>query len=143
MQLAYPFILKKMGDEYVVNFPDLPEALTGADNKADAGVFARDAMIAALGFYIEQKEAIPKPSARKPRQYMAYLRPLEAAKLALYIAMHKEHVSNVELSRRLGVDEKTVRRMLDLDQATKIDTIYSALREVFHYRLVTHMERVA
>lgn len=143
MQLAYPFDCRKSDGEYIVSFVDIPEALTAATTKEEAVALARDALIAALGGYMEQKRDVPKPSPKKPRQLIAYLRPLEAAKLALYIAMRKDKLSNVGLASRLNVDEKTVRRMLDLDQATHIETIYAALRGVFNYRLVTWMEKAA
>ena len=143
MQFSYPFNIKKEGDEYIVTFPDIPEALTGADTRTEAIELARDALVAALGGYIEDKRPVPRPSAKRPRQLLAHLRPLEAAKVGLYIAMTREKVSNVELAERLNVDEKAVRRMLDLDQHTKIGTIFSALRNIFNYRLITVMEKAA
>jgi antitoxin HicB len=36
-----------------------------------------------------------------------------AAKAALYLAMREAGISNVQLARKLGCDEKEVRRMLD------------------------------
>jgi antitoxin HicB len=143
MQFSYPFIVKKSDGEFIVSFVDVPEALTGADTKEEAIGLARDVLIAALGGYIDDKREIPEPSAKEPRQLLAHLRPLEAAKVALYIAMTKQKMSNVALSKQLGMDEKAVRRMLDLDQHTKIETIYDALKNVFAYRLVVSMEKAA
>ncbi len=138
MKLSYPFNIKKSGNEYIVTFPDVPEAITGADSRSEAVVLARDALMAALGGYIEDKRDIPLPSVGKS---LVHLRPLEAAKVALYIVMRDKGYSNVQLANRLNIDEKSVRRMLDLDQSTKIDTIYNALRSVFDYRLITFMEK--
>ncbi|EAZ89170.1 hypothetical protein CY0110_31750 [Crocosphaera chwakensis CCY0110] len=56
---------------------------------------------------------------------------LMAAKLSLYIAMRREGMTNVDLAQRLNVDEKIVRRMLDLDYSTKIQSISNALQNVF------------
>lgn len=142
MQFSYPFNVLKDGDEYIVTFPDVPEAITGADTRTDAIALARDALIAALGGYIEDKVDIPVPSEKKTKQFVTYLRPLEAAKIALYMSMTSDKVSNVKLAKLIDVDEKEVRRMLDLDHQTKIETINSALRDVFGYRLITRREKI-
>ncbi len=141
MQFSYPFNVKKEGAEFIVTFPDIPEALTGADTREEAIDLARDSLIAALGGYIDDKRPIPEPSEKRPRQELAHLNPLEAAKVGLHMAMVDEKVGNVALGKRLGIDEKAVRRMLDLDQHTKIETINDALKSVFKYRLITSMER--
>ncbi len=141
-EFAYPFTVRKQGGEYIATFPDVSEAITGAKDRDQATVLARDALIAALGAYIEDKRDIPVPSPNKQGQQTAYLRPLEAAKLALYIAMREKNLTNLELAARLSIDEKAVRRMLDLDHPTKIDTLTQALRNVFSYRLITSMRKV-
>ena len=142
MELAYPFYLRCEEGEYIVSFPDMPEALTGAATEEEAIGLASDALIAALGGYMEDKREIPEPSPLQKGQEMAYLRPLAAAKVALYIAMRTEGLSNIGLANRFSVDEKSVRRMLDLDHPTKIETIHKALRSVFsdRYDLVTSLE---
>jgi len=141
MKFSYPFNINKAEGEYFVTFPDVPEALTGAESEREAIALAGDALIAALGAYIEDRRDIPPPSEEGSN--FVHLHPLKAAKVGLYIVMKSNGYSNVELANRLGVDEKAVRRMLDLDQNTKIDVIYSALNSVFDYRLVTSMEKVA
>ena len=50
-----------------------------------------------------------------------------APKLALYLAMRERSVTNSELARRLGVDERVVRRMLDPQHATRAAKIQAAL----------------
>ncbi len=50
-----------------------------------------------------------------------------APKLALYLAMRDQRVSNSELARRLGLHERVVRRMLDPEHATKAEKIQAAL----------------
>lgn len=142
MEFAYPFNIRKSEGEYIVDFPDVPEAITGANSREEAAALARDALVAALGGYIDDRRDIPQPSQRTSKQLVAYLDPLEAAKLALYIAMRENGLANTGLASRLRMDEKAVRRMLDLDQKTHIDTIHNALRQVFDYRLVTAMQAV-
>ena len=50
-----------------------------------------------------------------------------AAKAALYVAMREAGVSKMELARRLGVDEKEVRRMLDPGHGSKLPRIAEAI----------------
>ncbi|MBE7381267.1 MAG: hypothetical protein F6J95_007635 [Leptolyngbya sp. SIO1E4] len=141
MDFAYPFKLVQEDSEYIVCFPDVPEAITGTDNEGEVTALAHDALIASLREYVECKEPIPSPSSSAGYDHVIYLTPLEAAKLGLYIAKREHNLSNIELADKLGVDEKTVRRMLDLDHATKIGVIESALRNIFNYHLHTSMEK--
>ncbi|MDE0110344.1 MAG: hypothetical protein OXN96_21270 [Bryobacterales bacterium] len=49
MRYAYPCRIDcHEGDEFVVGFPDVPEAITGANDRADALELAEDALLAAL-----------------------------------------------------------------------------------------------
>jgi antitoxin HicB len=50
-----------------------------------------------------------------------------AAKAALYMALGEAKISNSALARRLGCDEKEVRRMLDPRHATRIARLDAAL----------------
>jgi antitoxin HicB len=65
-----------------------------------------------------------------------------AAKAALYLAMREARISNVEMARRLGCDEKEVRRMLNPRHATKLPRIQKAL-ELLGRRLVVSMQEAA
>jgi antitoxin HicB len=65
-----------------------------------------------------------------------------AAKAALYLAMREAGMTNVQLARRIGRDEKEVRRMLDPRHPTKLPRIKEAL-EVLGKRLVVSVERAA
>jgi hypothetical protein len=87
----------------------------------------QDALIAALGGYVNARQLIPPPSRSKRGQLMIPLPALSAAKLALYDAQRQAGLSNVELGRRLGVSEGAVRRLLDLDHRSHIGQVESAL----------------
>jgi len=66
----------------------------------------------------------------------------EAAKAALYLAMREAGITNVQLARKLGRDEKEVRRMLDPRHPTKLPRIKEAL-DLFGKRLVVSVEEAA
>jgi antitoxin HicB len=65
-----------------------------------------------------------------------------AAKAALYLAMTDSRVTNTQLARKLGCDEKEVRRLLDPHHPTKLPRIKEAL-EVLGKRLVLAVEEAA
>ena len=127
--LRYPAILKPEPDgrAFVVNFPDLPEALTSGDDLEDALAEAADCLGEALAFRITEKEEIPSPSPARKGQYLISVPLYLAPKLALYMAMREQAVSNSALARRLKCSETVVRRMLDPKHDSKPERLEAAL----------------
>ena len=83
MQYIYPCVLTPEDEGgFFVSFPDVPEALTGGDDRAEALEMAEDALGAALGMYAEAREDIPVPSAVLPGQALVAVSTIVAAKLA-------------------------------------------------------------
>lgn len=70
---------------------------------------------------------IPVPSARKRGEHLAGPPVGTAMKAALYISMQEQNVSKAELARRLGLNEKEARRMLDPTHGTKVPALARAL----------------
>jgi antitoxin HicB len=128
MRYAYPYeLLPQPEGGFTVIFPDVPEAITQGDTQDEAAVMAEDALLTALSFYTDHAERLPRPSPAH-RRPLAYVPPLVAAKLALHDAMLAAGVSNVALARRLGTDEKTVRRLRDPLHRSRINQVDAALR---------------
>jgi antitoxin HicB len=114
IHIAYPARLAPEPDGgFVVAFRDLPDCLTQGDDEADAMAQAADALAEALASRINRAEPIPRPSA--PRRGERLVSPEEplGLKTALYEVMRAEGLSKSGLARRLGVDEKEARRLLD------------------------------
>ena len=83
MQYVYPCVLTPEDEGgFFVSFPDVPEALTGGDNRAEALAMAEDALGTALSMYVEAREDIPVASAALPGQALVAVPPIVAAKLA-------------------------------------------------------------
>ncbi len=121
----YPVIYRRSEGEIKVRFPDIPEIITSGDTLPQAKALAYDALICALGGYMHLKR--PVPGASKPAKACICLSALHSAKLALYSCMLEHRISQVALADRLGVTEGAVRRLLDLDHASKIDKVEQAL----------------
>jgi antitoxin HicB len=114
---------------WVITCRDLPEAISQAEDTEDREEVAAGCLQAAIeGRIAHDAGLIPAASATRRGEVMVSI-PLEtAAKAALYQAMKEAHVSKSELARRLNVDEKEVRRMLDTRHGTKIPRLEQAIR---------------
>lgn len=123
---SYPIELHKDdNDTILVTSPDVPELTTFGETQDEAIDNARGALIAALDSYMERGWAIPSPSLAEGR-IIVTLPTLIVAKLALYSLMKEQGVSKMELARRLKVDERQVRRMLDLTHRGRFDDLDQA-----------------
>ena len=130
MRYAYPYDMRAQPEGgFTVTFPDVPEAITEGDTEAEARERAEDALVTALSFYTEEGRPLPVPSPTRGRP-VGLVPALEAAKLALHEAMLASGVSNLELGRRLGLDEKAVRRLRDPLHRSHIGQVEAALRNL-------------
>ena len=136
MKYAYPCDMTSHVEEgygFVVTFPDVPEAITGADTWDESLFLAEDALIAALSFYVDDREALPIPSAPSDGQVLITVPPLQSAKLTLYSAMRERGVSKSDLADALGVSESDVADLIDLDfdsTALQVDEALKAVNSI-------------
>lgn len=130
MSHLYPARFRKDGSAVGVTFRDLPEAITWGHDRAEAELMALDCLLGALGERKRRGEEIPRPSRSRSGERLVDIGPLASAKLALYTAMREEGVSVSELARRLGIDRKDVRRLLDLGHGSHLDRLAAALAAV-------------
>ena len=131
MRYAYPCVLNpEEGGGFYVVFPDVRGALTCGADTAEALEMAEDALVAAMGGYVYMRRDIPIPSPAADGQYLVAVPPVPAAKLALYIAMREQGISEAALGERLGIDVDAVRKLINPDRYTHITRIMEALRVV-------------
>ena len=139
MQFAFPCVLTRDTEEgagYVVTFPDVPEAITGARTREESLYLAHDALAVALAAYVENHEEIPVPSPVADGQEVVAVPPILAAKLALYMAMRRQRITRVALAARLGLSESAVRKLLNPGHRSHISQVEKALRVVGRYLLI-------
>jgi antitoxin HicB len=128
-RFTFPVVLtpdKKDGG-FVVTCRDVPEVVTQGESIEDAISEAAGALEAAIEMRIEDGMGIPVPSAKKRGEHLACLPVGTAMKAALYVSMQEQNVSKADLARRLGLDEKEARRMLDPRHGTKVPALERAL----------------
>ncbi len=139
---AYPAVFEPGENEgvVVVSFPDVPEAITEGDGMADALHMAADALGVALLAYVRGGRPLPRAGTRGKGEPVM-VEPEVAAKLALLLAFAESGITQRELGRRLGKDDREIRRILDPMHATKIGTLDAALRALGH-RLVVGVQKM-
>lgn len=128
-RFEYP-ILPTPAEEggFVVTCRDLSEVITQGDDVEDALAQAADAMDEAFAARIKAEEDFPVPSRPRSGEYLVSPPEETIAKAALYVCMREARMTKVDLARRLGVDEKEVRRMLDPHHGTKLPRIAAAIK---------------
>lgn len=109
-------------------FRDVPEAIAQGEDEAAALAEAADALEEAVAGRMRLGEDIPPASTARRGERLVALPALTASKAALYLSLRAARLSKLGLAKRLGRDEKDVRRMLDPDHASKLEAIEGALR---------------
>ena len=133
MRYAYPCVLaREEGGGFSVSFPDVPEALTCGDDRAEALAMAEDALAVALGAYVRAREDVPSPGPLRSEQVLVAVPLVVAAKLALYTAMREQELSKVGLAARMGVSEGAIRKLMNPGHRSHIRQVEKAL---------THLDR--
>ena len=124
---------------FVVICRDLPQLVTQGENITDALAEASDAMDEVFAAYMKGKLPFPTPSKSRLGEHWVAPPAQTVAKAALYVAMKDAHVTNVQLAKQLGVDEKEVRRLLDPHYASGLPRISQAIA-MLGKRLVIGLE---
>lgn len=131
MRYVYPCILEPEDDGgFFVRFPDVPEALTGGETRAEALAMAEDCLSTALGSYVQNHERVPMPSPLGDSAVPVTVPTVVAAKLDLYSAMRQQNLSKKELAARLGTTGSAISRVTDLRHHSHIHRVEEALRAV-------------
>ena len=142
--MIYPLTLTQdpETEQIMVRFPDVPEAVTVGKDSREALQWAKDSLLVALSGYMEDARPIPTPTKPKAGQPVVVLPVLACAKLAIYEAMRMQGITQLALSRKLDIDPKQVRRILDLDRNSRMDQVEDALKALGR-RLVVTVKKAA
>ncbi len=124
--MQYPILVERVDDEYLISSRDVPELNAIADTYEAALSEALDAFETALMIYMDDRQAIPSPSALQEGEEMLYLPVRVSAKVALYTEMLEQKVSKANLAKRLNCSQKQIDRLWDLSHSTKLEAIEKA-----------------
>lgn len=123
---TYPIRLEpdREAGGFVVRVRDF--GATQGDDEAHALRQAADFIGSWIDMMIEDGRPVPAPSAAEPGEVLVAA-PLDAAIMAaLHNAMLARGISKSELARRLGKDEKEVRRLLNPRHGSKLSSFRAA-----------------
>ena len=112
--------------QFLVTFPDIPEAATTADDETELFAMAVDALESALDIYFDTKRAIPLSSKVKRGQLSVNLPATAAAKAMLHNELLASGVKKAELARRMNIAAPNIERLFQARHATRFDTLEAA-----------------
>jgi antitoxin HicB len=115
--------------DFVVTFPDVPGATTGAPTQEEALALAADALEEAILGYLAHDRVVPNPRPARKGEFSVPLDPATAARVILTRAMAEQRLSNVALAARMDRNEKVIRRVLS-GKGASLDLILKALSAV-------------
>jgi antitoxin HicB len=124
--LIYPVILSDDEGTTLVEFPDVPEAITYGETRDEALLHAEDALITLFEAYMGDGKPIPMPSPLEDRHGVV-LPVLVSGKVALYNAMLAAGKRKVDLARMLNMTPTLIDRLLSLRHKSRIEQIETAL----------------
>lgn len=138
MDMRYPVkITPDDNGTFMVTFPDVPEAITYGDTRAEAIANAQDALLTIFDAFVKDRRDIPAPS--RVTGPSVTVPALDAAKLLLYQAMRVAKVNKTELASRLKWHGPQVDRILKMRHGSQLEHVESALAAV-NKRLVIGVE---
>jgi antitoxin HicB len=124
---AYPIALTPDDNgTLLVQFPDIPEAISVAESEEDIERVALEALESAFDIYFDSRREIPLPSKPKRGQRTIALSALVTSKVLLANEMVRQGVRKAEMARRLNAHMPQVDRLLDPRHSSKIDAIETA-----------------
>lgn len=126
--LIYPVRITPDGDQFMAQFRDIPEALTGDDTIEDTKMMAEDALATAMEFYFDDRRPVPMPSEPEEGEALIELSETLSLKVMLLNLMLENNVRPVDLAKKLNTKPQTVTRILDLKHNTKIDQLSDAFK---------------
>lgn len=111
---------------FVIEFRDIPEAITQGDDEAEALMMAADALLTCMSIYFDERRLVPLPSEPQPGERMIALPLSASSKVLLLNEMLAQNVGPSEIGRRIGISKQEATRLVDLQHATKIDRLAAA-----------------
>jgi antitoxin HicB len=121
--LNYPVILTPDETGYLVGFVDFPEGNSVGDTEEEALREAVDGLITCVEMYMDDRVAVPMPSAAVAGQHSVALPALETAKVLLWNEMLRQKLRKADLARMLDVHQPQVDRLFDLRHSSKLDFV--------------------
>ncbi|MRT15317.1 type II toxin-antitoxin system HicB family antitoxin [Enterobacteriaceae bacterium RIT711] len=129
--MRYPIVFKCDENVWSAIFPDMPEILTVNECKQTVLSMAKSTLLMLFASYFNNKRIIPEPSVAGS-DFIEITVDI-AAKVHLLNALTCTWTSQSRLAKKMNIRPQEVRRFVDLNHPTKIDTIEKALNAVLSH----------
>ena|SRR5688572_643537 len=122
--IRYAIDLVPEDDVLLVECPDLQGVHSFGDDEDDALRHGLDAVLTRLEMYMDDRQPIPPPRAR--RKNYVEIPPIAEAKIRLYEFMLERGLRKADLARMLGWKPMQVDRLFNLGHNSRIDQLQQA-----------------
>lgn len=113
--------------EYEISYRDFSDLYSTALTEDDIELEAKDGLTACIADMIESRIPIPAPSVAEEEDITIHLPVLTCLKIALHNAMINTGTRKVDLARKLNQKGPQIDRLLDVEHASKVETLEQAL----------------
>ena len=113
--------------EYEISYRDFSDLYSSALTEDDIELEAKDGLTAFIAEQIEARIPIPAPSPAEASEITIHLPVLTCLKIALHNAMINTGTRKVDLARKLNQKGPQIDRLLDVEHASKVETLEQAL----------------
>lgn len=129
---GYPIEIERDGDFLIGTLPDWPECNPVGGSVDELIADARASIEEMAMARIEDREPLPPPH-REVEGQAVRLPLLTLLKLALYMTMRARGWRKADLARALGVNQKAVDRLIDLNHNSRLDLLEAAFAALDSY----------
>lgn len=113
--------------EYEISYRDFTDLYSTALTEDDVELEAKDGLTAYIADLIESRIPVPGPSPAETDDITVHLPVLTCLKIALHNAMINTGTRKVDLARKLNQKGPQIDRLLDVEHASKVETLEQAL----------------
>lgn len=114
-------------ETYEITYRDFDNVEAVAYSEDDIELEASDILHVALEEFISSKTPIPTPSKPQSGDFIVYLPLISCLKIALHNAMLDTKTSKYDLARKMNLSSAQIERLLEINQASKVDSLEQAL----------------
>ncbi|MBF0096346.1 MAG: type II toxin-antitoxin system HicB family antitoxin [Magnetococcales bacterium] len=123
----FPVVVRQLPDQRLqAHLSDLPELSRQGSSLEGVLSALREALTLSVAQRMRTNQPLPIPAAQRSKVWVT-IPALLACKATLYLAMRQQSVSKTALAKRLNLDEKEIRRLLDPDHPSKLPRLENAL----------------
>lgn len=126
---TYPITITfdEQTDEYEITYRDFSHLCSVVLQREDSELEARDRLLVHIADIIASGGVVPAPSAALKGDTLISLPLLACLKIALHNAIVGSGVRKIELARKMNLNGAQLDRLLDIDHASKVESLEQAL----------------